>query len=169
MKYLSTKNGLIKKCLKRHELRKLANKIHRDPLNIRLREEYHTVLRQPKDLLSHTEKNRFLNSRLLGLGNNTDYSDNKKCWNCLKSMDDTITETRIPPVTEENWMSHFQSLHSNEPLHSHQEMITNQLRNFEQELTLQTHALDYFINETEIRIAGKKLKNNIFFFQTKTK
>ena len=66
-------------------------------------------------------------------------------------------------------MSHFQSLHSNEPLHSHQEMITNQLRNFEQELTLQTHALDYFINETEIRIAGKKLKNNIFFFQTKTK
>ena len=80
-----------------------------------------------------------------------------------------IKETSSPSVTEENWMSHFQSLHSNEPLHSHQEMITNQLRNFEQELTLQTHALDYFINETEIRIAGKKLKNNIFFFQTKTK
>ena len=61
-------------------------------------------------------------------------------------------------------MSHFQSLHSNEPLRSHQEMTTNQLRNLEQELALQTHALDYFINETEIRIAGKKLKNNIFFF-----
>jgi len=37
MKYLSTKNGLIKKCLKRHELRKLANKKRRDPLNIRLK------------------------------------------------------------------------------------------------------------------------------------
>ena len=83
-------------------------------------------------------------------------------------MDDTIVkETSIPPVTEENWMSHFQSLHSNEPLHSTQEMITNQLRNFEQELTLQTHALDYFINETEIRIGGKKLKNNIFFLRQK--
>ena len=64
-------------------------------------------------------------------------------------------------------MSHFQSIHSNEPLHSHQEMITNQLRNLEQELTLQTHALDYFINETEIRIAGKKLKNKIFFLRQK--
>ena len=64
-------------------------------------------------------------------------------------------------------MSHFQSLHSNEPLHSHQEMITNKLRNLEQEQTLQTHALDYFINETEIRMAGKKLKNNIFFFRRK--
>ena len=53
-------------------------------------------------------------------------------------MDDTITETSIPSVEEENWMSHFQSIHSNEPLHSHQlqEMITNQLRNLEKELTL---------------------------------
>ena len=55
-------------------------------------------------------------------------------------------------------MSHFQSLHSNEPLHPNQEMITNQLRNLEQELTLQTHALDYLINESEILIAVKKLK-----------
>ena len=62
-----------------------------------------------------------------------------------------MNETRIPLVTEENWMSHFQSLHSNEPLHSYQEVITiNQLGNLEQELTLQTRALDYFINETEI-------------------
>ena len=55
-------------------------------------------------------------------------------------------------------MSHFQSLHSNEPLHPNQEMITNQLRNLGQELTLQTHALDYLINESEILIAVKKLK-----------
>ena len=34
----------------------------------------------------------------------------------------------------------FQSLCSNEPLNPNQEMITNQLRNLEQELTLQTHS-----------------------------
>ena len=84
-------------------------------------------------------------------------------------MDDTIKETSIPPVTEENWMSHFQSLHSNEPLNPHQEMITNQIRNLEQELTPQTHALDYLINETEIRIAVKKLKNNKSSFSDKIK
>lgn len=34
IKYLSTKTGSIKECrLKRHELRKLANRKHRDPLN----------------------------------------------------------------------------------------------------------------------------------------
>ena len=84
-------------------------------------------------------------------------------------MDDTIKETSISPVTEENWMSHFQSLHSNEPLNPHQEMITNQLRNLEQELTPQTQALDYLINETEIRIAVKKLKNNKSSFSDKIK
>ena len=39
-------------------------------------------------------------------------------------------------------------------------MITKDLQNLEQELTLQFHALYYLINETEIRIAVKKLKNN---------
>ena len=163
------KKWFDKECrLKRHELRKLANKKHRDPLNFTLREEYHTVLRQYKDLLNH-KKNEFVNYRLLELENTVDDSDNKRFWNCLKSMDDTIKETSIPPVTEENWMSHFQSLHSNEPLNPHQEMITNQLRNLEQELTPQTQALDYLINETEIRIAVKKLKNNKSSFSDKIK
>ena len=84
-------------------------------------------------------------------------------------MDDTIKDTSIPPVTEENWMSHFQSFHSNKPLNPHQEMITNQLRNLEQELTPQTQALDYLISETEIRIAVKKLKNSKSSFSDKIK
>ena len=75
----------------------------------------------------------------------------------LRSLanDWTITDWK-----EENWTSHFQSLHSNERLNLHQEMITNQPRNLEEELILQTDALDYLINETEIRIAVKRLKNN---------
>ena len=66
-------------------------------------------------------------------------------------------------------MCHFQPLHSNEPLHSHQERITNQIRNLEQELTLQTHAVDHFINKTEIRIAGRNLKNSKSSFSDKVK
>ena len=84
-------------------------------------------------------------------------------------MDDKIKKTSILPVTEENWMSYHQSLHySNEPLSPNQEMITSQLRNLEQ-LTLQTHTFDYFINEIEIRIAVKKLKNNTYSFSDKIK
>ena len=88
-----------KKSLKVHELRKLVNKKHRGPLNISLREEYHTVERQLKELLSH-KKYVFLNSRLLDLGNTVGDSDNKKFSNCLKSMDDT-KGTSFPFVTED--------------------------------------------------------------------
>ena len=42
---VSVFNHLHKKGrIKRHELRKLANQKHRDPLNATLREEYHAVL-----------------------------------------------------------------------------------------------------------------------------
>ena len=42
-------------------------------------------------------------------------------------------------------------------------MITNDLRNLEQELTLRFHALYYLRNQTKIRIAVKKLKYNKSF------
>ena len=51
-------------------------------------------------------------------------------------------------------MSHFESLPSNEPLNSHQEMVTNQLRNLEQELNVQNHALDYLITDRSLFTGG---------------
>ena len=45
IKPLSNKKCFDKECrLKRHELRKLANKKHRDPLNTTIREQYHDTL-----------------------------------------------------------------------------------------------------------------------------
>ena len=55
-------------------------------------------------------------------------------------MDDTIKETSIRPAYRRKLDVGFQSLCSNEPLNPNQEMITNQLRNLKQELTLQTHS-----------------------------
>ena len=53
----SNKKWFDKECrLKRHELRKLANLKHRDPLNITLRENYHTVLKQYKNVLKQKRK-----------------------------------------------------------------------------------------------------------------
>ena len=70
-------------------------------------------------------------------------------------MDDSMKETTIPPVSEENWMSHFQSLHSNEPLNSHQEKIVNEQRSLEDAAT-ESHSLDYLVTEIEIRKTTKK-------------
>ena len=43
--------------MKRHELRKLANKKHQDPLNTIIREQYHDTLAQYKKLLNPTQQN----------------------------------------------------------------------------------------------------------------
>ena len=64
--FLLTKKWFDTECqlecrLKRHELRKLANLKHRDPLNITLREKYHTVLKQPKNVLKQKRKEYFHN------------------------------------------------------------------------------------------------------------
>ena len=53
IKSLSNKQRFDKECrLKRHELRKLANKKHQDPLNTTIREQYHDTLAQNKKLLN---------------------------------------------------------------------------------------------------------------------
>ena len=65
-------------------------------------------------------------------------------------------------------MSHFQSLHSNEPLNIHQGAVINELQSLE-DATTHSHSLDYLITELEIRTAAKKLKTINLRFQTKSK
>ena len=71
-------------------------------------------------------------------------------------MNDSMKEASTPPISEEIWLSHFQSLHSNEPLNSHQEAIIDELKRLE-DTTIQSHSLDYVITELEIRTAANKL------------
>jgi len=57
-------------------------------------------------------------------------------------VNDSVKETSIPLISEENWISHIQSLHSNEPLNLHQErLLINELRSLE-DATTQSHSLD---------------------------
>ena len=139
-------------------MRKLANLKHRDSLNITLRENYHTVLKQYKNVLKQKRK-EYYDTKISELEDMIDNSNSRNFWNCLKSMDDSMKETSTPPISEETWLSHFQSLHSNEPLNSHQEAINDELTRLE-DATTQSHALDYLITELEIRTAANKLKNN---------
>ena len=112
-KISSNKNWFDKECrFKRHELRKLSNQKHRDPLNNTLREEYHNVLKQYKNLLKH-KRNEYYSNKICELENTVENSNNKSFWNCLKSMDDTMEETYTPPISEDKWMSHFQNNNNN--------------------------------------------------------
>ena len=71
-------------------------------------------------------------------------------------MDDTVEDTSIPPSRYRRKLDVPFPITPiiEEPLKSHQKMITNQLRNLEQELTLKTHALYHLINETQIQYGG---------------
>ena len=71
-------------------------------------------------------------------------------------MDDSVQERNNPPISEESWMSHFESLHSNEPLNSHQEATRSALHRLEN--ATHPNSLDYLISELEIRKAAKKAK-----------
>ena len=63
--YLQTKNG------SRHDLRKLANKKHRDPLNPIIREKYHDTLMQYKKLLISNNYIDLARAKSEALVNNT--------------------------------------------------------------------------------------------------
>lgn len=64
IKLSSNKKWFDKECrLKRHELRKLANKKHRDPLNPIISKQYHDTLMQYKKLLI-SKKNDYYNAKI---------------------------------------------------------------------------------------------------------
>ena len=126
------------------------------PLISRLRKtEYHTVLNQYKSLLKEKRK-EYYHAKISELEKTADNSNSRSFWNCLKSMDDSVQERSNPPISEESWMSHFESLHSNEPLNSHHEATRSALHRLEN--ATHPNSLDYLIFELEIRTAAKKLK-----------
>ena len=60
IKSLSNKKWFDKECrLKRHELRKVANSKHQDPLNTIIREQYHDTLAQYKKLLNSKQNDYY--------------------------------------------------------------------------------------------------------------
>ena len=96
---------------KRHELRKLSNQKHRDPLNPEIRDGFHKTLHDYKKLLDSKRK-EFQEKKTLQLDELALNPDKASFWNCSKSMNDTIDEKAPAPISEETWLDHFQSLHS---------------------------------------------------------
>ena len=74
-------------------------------------------------------------------------------------MNDAIDENVPAPISEETWLNHFQSLHSNDPRTpiNHQG-VYDELLSLEKEKE-QLNYLDQEVTEQEIRQAVKKLKN----------
>ena len=158
IKKTSNKKWFDHECrIKRHELRKISNQKHRDPLNPELREGFHKTLHDYKKILDSKRK-EFQKEKTLQLDELALNPDKAAFWDCLKSMNDTIDENAPAPISEETWLDHFQSLHSKNPRISMHEHEVYELQSLENEKE-QINNLDHEITEQEIRQAVKKLKN----------
>ena len=158
IKKASNKKWFDSECrLKRHEVRKLSNQKHRDPLNSEIREKFHQTLNEYKNL--DLKKKNFQKEKTKELDEISSNPDKSLFWSCLKSIDDTIPQKNPPSIPEDKWLEHFQYLHSDEPKPStHKEKIHNELQQLEKEKD-QLNSLDQVITQQEIRQAVKKLKN----------
>jgi len=74
-------------------------------------------------------------------------------------MNDTIDENVSASISEQTWLNHFRSLHSNDPRTSiNHQRVYDELLSLENEKE-QLNYLDQEVTEQEIRQAVKKLKN----------
>ena len=128
----SRKKWFDRECrLKRHELRTVSYQKHRDPFNSELQEKFHKTLTDYKELL-YSKRKAFQTEKSLKLDELGLNSNNASFWNYLKSMNDTIVENVPAPISEETWLNHFPSLHSNDPRTSTQQQeIYNELQSLE--------------------------------------
>ena len=165
---ITPKKWFDKDCnVKRIALRRLSNQKHRDPLNVSIRESYHKALKEYKQLLASKQK-AFHDNKIQKLQEIPGSSNSEHFWYTLKSMNDDITEKKIPPISEDQWLHHLESLHSATMNNSKQEKIVSDLKAMEQSENDLT-ALNGPITEREIQDTITKLKNNKAEFSDKIK
>ena len=106
-----------------------------------------------------SKRKEFQTEKSLQLDEQALNPDKTSFWSCLKSMNDTVVQNVPAPISEETWLKHFQSLHSNDATPpTQQQEVYNELQSLEKE-NEQLNYLDHEITEQEIRQAVKKLKN----------
>ena len=155
----SNKKWFDFECMKaRRSLRQLSNQKHRDPCNSFLRKSYHEKLKEFKKLLK-TKKLNFQCEKRLELEK---CKQNVSFWKISKSADEEYTDSRIPPVTEKQWLDHFNKLNSkpqNKPEH---DVIEQKSSNMEKSNVNAGHELNEPITEKEVKSLSKKLKKRLF-------
>ena len=84
--------------------------------------------------------------------------DPKNLWKLIKSMDDTFKTNDVPPVTNKDWLNHFQSLHQSIPQNTITKTLETDLSHLEKQKHLHNH-MDFAINNDELKKGILKLKN----------
>ena len=126
---------------------KKNNQKHADPSNLLLRQIYHEKLKTFKILLKVKRQN-YEAEMLVELEKN---SNNTNFWKILKFANEDINESKLPPIKEQQWLNHFQSLHSRKEKNPEQIHIASNLLKMES-LNQTNTELNAPITDTEIDI-----------------
>ena len=136
---VTNKKWFDKECkIKRITLRKLSNQKHKDPFDISKRELYHIALKEYKQLLTSKQK-AFYDDKIDQLKQLPDTSDSHSFWKLLKTMNEDTKEETLPPISEDQWMHHFESLHSEKKNNEDQLKFTNNLKILEENCDRTSH------------------------------
>ncbi|CAB4012012.1 Hypothetical predicted protein [Paramuricea clavata] len=142
---------------KRHAVCKLANKKHRDPTNINIRNEYHTALTIYQETLE-IKKNQFQNDKLIELERTAENNPNS-FWKTLQNISAEIknTDSNHSSPTGDEWYNHLSKLHSKHQMNQDHEEIIKILKDKEKSKE-EYNTLDTDITEYEICNTALKLK-----------
>jgi hypothetical protein len=119
---LLIKNGSTKiaalKGLKRHQVRKLANQKHRDPINLEVRNAYHAALKTYKETL-HLKKAKFHKEKIEELATASG-NDPNLFWKTLNNATGDLKSNNNSSNSPkpDQWLKHFEKLHSNHKLNN---------------------------------------------------
>ena len=138
--------------IQRVKLRRLSNLKHRDPLNLLIREQYNSCLREYKFLLSQ-KKDIF---QLQILRKFEKENNSEEFWKILRSAKDSFDNVEVPPISETEWLNHFQSLHAVN--NENDDWLKEDLKRLEQKSSVNTN-LDYPISDQELFSCMQTLKN----------
>ena len=121
-------------------------------MNLSIREQYHSCLREYKFLLSH-KKDIFQLQILKKLEKE---NNSKEFWKILRSAKNSFDNVEVPPISETEWLNHFQSLHADN--NENDDWLKEDLKRPEQKSSVNNN-LDYPISDQELFSRMQTLKN----------
>ena len=151
---LKDKRWFDKECSnKRKEVRKLANRKHRDPGNMHLRNEHNTLVKEFKKVCK-VKESLFWKSKMEELTNKYYTND---FWDAWKSFDQNIQNKEPAPNVGNKWESHYRGLFNENRINSYDlDKLCSHLNNHKKSYC--NTNLNHKITSKEIKKSIKKLK-----------
>ena len=111
-------------------------------------------------LLIKSKQNKYKDEKRKELKEAAEITDSSSFWSTLKSMPDTLEKKQIPPISQEDWLEHFENLHDvpAKIKNPEQQDIKRESENMKKK-QIESLILQHPISNLEMLLRSKLLKN----------